>query len=150
MVDLNSQTRRTLTLLLQAGGATTTQLTRLLGRRHPQSTSATLKLLASRGWVVKDAGTWQVTDEGVEVLGPYDIKYVPAHDRGGPSSNVAILETLTDEAMTTSEVAARAGVERTNAHKRLAALAERGRVERVEGRPVRWRRAYSENMMSAE
>jgi len=53
--DLDAQTRKLLTLLWQAEGATTTELTRLLGRRHPQSTSASLKLLERRGWVAKTA-----------------------------------------------------------------------------------------------
>lgn len=143
MVDVNSHTRRTLTLLLQAGGATTTQLTRLLGRRHPQSTSATLKLLNARGWVVKDVDMWRVTNEGREALGPHEVRYVPAHDRGGPSSSAAILEALAGEAMTTSEVARATGLERSNTHKRLEKLAAKGRVERVPGRPVMWRKADS-------
>lgn len=33
------------------------------------------------------------------------------------------------------------GLERSNAHKRLAALAARGLAVQVDGRPVRWRRA---------
>lgn len=140
VVDLNSQTRKVLTLLYQADAATTGELTRLLGRKHPQSTSASLRLLQRRGWVVKDDRRWRVTSEGAALLDPL-VRYVPAHDREGVASNRALLDALTDEPMTSAEVAARAGVERSNAHKRLAALASRGQAERVEGRPVRWRRA---------
>ena len=138
MVDLNSQTRRLLTLLYQAGAATTTELTRLLGRRYSQSTSQSLRLLERRGWVVKEDRTWRVTEAGVALLDPL-VRYVPAHDRESIASNRALLGVLTKEPMTSAELAALAGVERSNAHKRLAALADRGQVERVEGRPVKWR-----------
>ncbi|HEX7000282.1 MAG TPA: helix-turn-helix domain-containing protein, partial [Trueperaceae bacterium] len=67
--------------------------------------------------------------------------YVPAHDRESIASNRALLEALTGSPMTSAELASRAGLERTNAHKRLQALADRGLAERVDGRPVRWRRA---------
>lgn len=139
MPDLDAQTRKLLTLLYQAEGATTTELTRLLGRRHTQSTSASLKLLERRGWVAKDGRRWSVTGEGREQLDPL-VKYVPAASRESVASIRALLDALSDEPMTSAELAARAGVERSNAHKRLAALAGRGLVERVDGRPVRWRR----------
>ena len=140
MPDLDAQTRQLLTLLYQAEGATTTELTRLLGRRHTQSTSASLKLLERRGWVAKEDRTWSVTAEGRAQLDPL-VKYVPAHDRESIASNRALLDALTDEPMTTAQLADLAGVERSNAHKRLAALAARGQATRLEGRPVRWRRA---------
>ena len=139
MPDLDAQTRKLLTLLWQAGGATTGELTRLLGRRHPQSTSASLRLLERRGWVVKDGRLWSVTSEGRGVLDPL-VKFVPAQSRESIASNRALLDALTDEPQTSAELAQATGLERTNAHKRLVALAQRGRVERVEGRPVRWRR----------
>lgn len=138
MVDLDAQTRKLLTMLWQAEGATTTELTRLLGRRHPQSTSASLRLLERRGWVEKQGRTWSVTEAGRAQLDPL-VRYVPAHDRESIASNRALLDALTDEPLTSTELAARAGVERSNAHKRLQALADRGLAERVDGRPVRWR-----------
>lgn len=141
MVDLDARTRKTLTLLLQAGRATTTELTRMLGRRHPQSTSATLKLLERRGWVAKDDRTWSVTASGLQALGPYEVRFVPAHDRESVASNRALLDALTDDPLTSAELAEATGLERSNAHKRLSALAERGQAAKVEGRPVRWRRA---------
>lgn len=139
MADLHAQTRKLLTILWQSGGATTSQLTRLLGRRHSQSTSASLRHLEGHGWVVKEGRTWSVTEAGRAVLDPL-VRFVPAHDREGIATNRALLAALTDEPMTSAELAAKAGVERTNAHKRLKSLADQGRVERVEGRPVRWRR----------
>lgn len=140
MADLDAQTRKLLTMLWQADGATTTELTRLLGRRHPQSTSASLRLLERRGWVVKNGRTWSVTEVGRALLDPL-VKYVPAHDRESIASNRALLDALTDEPLSSAELAARAGVERSNAHKRLIALAARGQAVRVPGRPVRWRRS---------
>lgn len=139
MPDLDAQTRKLLTLLWQAGGATTGELTRLLGRRHPQSTSTSLRVLERRRWVAKEGRTWLVTDAGRAVLDPL-VKFVPAQSRESIASNRALLEALTEEAQSSAELARATGLERTNAHKRLVALAERGKVERVEGRPVRWRR----------
>lgn len=139
MPDLDAQTRKLLTLLWQAEGATTTELTRLLGRRHTQSTSASLRNLERRGLVAKEGRKWTVTEAGRALLDPL-VKYVPAHDRESIASNRALLDALTDEPRTSTELAVATGLERSNAHKRLAALAERGRAVRVEGRPVRWRR----------
>lgn len=102
----------------------------MLGRRHPQSTSASLRLLERRGWAAKVGRIWSVTEAGREALGPYEIRYVPAASREGVASNRALLDALTDEPLTSAELAARAGVERTNAHKRLAALAARGQAVR--------------------
>ena len=87
---------------------------------------------------MKEDRTWRVTEAGVALLDPL-VRYVPAHDRESIASNRALLGVLTKEPMTSAELAALAGVERSNAHKRLAALADRGQVERVEGRPVKWR-----------
>ena len=139
MTDLDARTRQVLTLLLQAGGATTTELTRLLGRRHSQSTSYSLRTLARRGLVEKAGRLWRVTDAGRAVLDPL-VRFVPARSRESIATNRALLDALTDEPLTTARLAELAGVERSNAHKRLTALAARGRVERVPGRPVRWRR----------
>lgn len=140
VLDLDAQTRKVLTILWQAKGATTTELTRMLGRRHAQSTSASLKALQARGWVDKNGRDWSVTEDGLALLDPL-VKFVPAASRELIASNRALLDALTGEPLTSAELAAKAGVERTNAHKRLAALAERDLVERVPGRPVRWRRA---------
>lgn len=140
MVDLDAQTRKLLTMLWQADGATTTELTRLLGRRHTQSTSASLKLLERRGWVAKEDRTWSVTEAGRAQLDPL-VKFVPAASRESIASNRALLDALTDEPLTSAQLAEIAGVERSNAHKRLAALAGRGQAVRVPGRPVKWRRA---------
>lgn len=140
MADLDAQTRKLLTILYQAEGATTTELTRLLGRRHTQSTSASLGLLERRGWVVKEGRVWCVTEVGRAQLDPL-VRYVPAASREAIATNRALLDALSDEALTSTELAARSGVERSNAHKRLVALAGRGLAVRVDGRPVRWRRA---------
>ncbi|HEX7039417.1 MAG TPA: MarR family transcriptional regulator [Trueperaceae bacterium] len=142
MPDLDAQTRQLLTLLYQAEGATTTELTRLLGRRHTQSTSASLRNLERRGLVAKEGRKWTVTEAGRALLDPL-VKYVPAASRESIASNRALLDALTDEPLTTAQLADLAGVERSNAHKRLAALADRGLAERVDGRPVRWRRALT-------
>lgn len=128
-----------LTLLYQAGGATTSGLTKMLGRRHTQSTSATLARLAKRGLVAKHGWMWRVTEAGIVALEP-QVRFVPAHAPGDLPTSERLVQALTDEPQTTSELAQLAGMERTNAHSGLKSLERLGRVKRVDGRPVRWRR----------
>ncbi|HEX7039953.1 MAG TPA: MarR family transcriptional regulator [Trueperaceae bacterium] len=95
--------------------------------------------MARRGLVEKAGRLWRVTDAGRAVLDPL-VRFVPAREPVTGSQR-AVLEALGADALTTTDVAARAGVERTNTHRRLEVLERLGRVERVPGRPVRWRRA---------
>lgn len=139
--DLQADLRKALSLLHQTGEATTTGLTRMLGRRHTQSTSATLARLAERGLVTKRGAMWSVTPEGVAALEPF-VRFVPAHAPGALPSAERLRASLSDVPKTTSQLAQLAGMERTNAHKGLESLERAGLVLRVGGRPVRWRLPY--------
>lgn len=132
---MTSPTRLVLGVLRAAGPVTTAEATRLLGRANAQSASATLSALARRGLVVKRATLWEVTAAGAAVA-TQDVQVARAVE---PNTYRSVLAVLTREPQSTAQVAAAAGVERTNAHKRLERLAADGLVERVEGRPVRWR-----------
>lgn len=133
---MTSSTRLVLGVLRAAGPVTTAEATRLLGRRTAQSASATLTALARRGLVVKRATLWEVTAVGAAVAAQEMRVPQPTTE----NSYRALLEALTGEPQSTAQVAAGAGLERTNAHHRLERLAADGLVEKIEGRPVRWRR----------
>lgn len=137
-VDLQADLRKALTLIHQTGEVTTTGLTRMLGRKHTQSTSATLARLAERGLVAKRGALWRVTNEGVTALDPL-VRFVPAHAPGAPPTSERLRASLTDEPKTTSELARLARMERTNAHRGLESLQRAGAVQRVKGRPTRWK-----------
>lgn len=135
---VNATTRTVLTILRAAGPVTTAEATRLLGRSSPQSASATLSTLARRGLVAKRASLWEVTSTGAtHVTQGVEVARVAASD----NTYRAVITALTHEPQTTAQVAAAAGLERTNTHKRLERLASDGAIVRLAGRPVRWRRA---------
>lgn len=138
LVDLQSDLRMALTLLHQAGETTTLGLTRMLGRRHTQSTSATLTVLAERGFVMKRGRMWSVTPVGLAALDPI-VRYLPAHQPGPPPTSERVRACLSSVPRTTSQLAKLADTERTNAHKVLENLARAGIAIREAGRPVKWR-----------
>lgn len=122
---------------------TTGELSRALGRSS-QTLTQSLQIAERDGLVARTYRGWVPTAAILTGLA-----HVPSRawdatggKRGGWGSlQHACLEALGERQLTSSQVAAAVGAERTNVHKALARAARAGLVASDGGRPVRWRRA---------
>lgn len=137
--SLNRLQRRLVALVYEAP-ARSGELHSRLGRTR-EHTARELQKLRAGGWLEKVGPIWRVTEAARSRIEAQADLWGLADLEDDEDSYVLLIDALAGEPRSTSEVAAAAGLERSNAHKRLAALEARGLVERLEGRPVRWRRA---------
>lgn len=137
--SLNRLQRRLVALVYETP-AKSGELPARLGRTR-EHTARELQKLRAGGWLEKAGPIWHVTEAARARIEAQSELWGLADLEDGEDSYALLLEALSSEARTTSELATAAGLERTNAHNRLLRLESEGVVERIAGRPVRWRRA---------